>query len=71
MKVVESRAEVYFIALKSLTRAEREAVIDRIMDDAELQEDIADIALIRRRSGESTRDFRECLAGKKRRTRKA
>ena len=65
MKAVESRAEVYLIALQSLSKAERKAVITRLLEDPELREDILDLALIRQRQEEPSRPFREYLAEKK------
>jgi hypothetical protein len=65
MKAVESKAEVYLMALQSLSKAEREAVIARLLEDPMLREDIIDIALIRQREGEPTRPLREYLAEKK------
>ena len=62
MKTVESRAEVYLMALQSLTKAEREAVIARLLEDTKLREDILDLALIQQRQGEPSRPFREYLA---------
>ena len=67
MKAVESRAEVYLMALRSLSKAEKEAVLIRLLEDAELREDILDLALIQQRQGEPSRPFREYLAeGRKR-----
>ena len=62
MKAVESRAEVYLMALQSLSKAEREAVIARLLEDPELRGDILDLALIQQRQGEPSRLFREYLA---------
>lgn len=62
MTVVESRAEVFHMALQSLTKAEREAVIGRLLDDPKLREDILDIALIRQRQGEPSRPLKKYLA---------
>ena len=62
MKTLESRAEIYLMALQSLSKAEKEAVIARLLDDPKLREDILDIALIRHRQGEPSRPFREYLA---------
>ncbi len=71
MKVVESRAEVYLMALKSLSEAEREAVITRLLEDPQLREDILDLAVIQQRQGEPSRPFTEYLADRKERARKA
>lgn len=62
MKAVESRAEVYLMALQSLSKAEREVVIARLLEDTKLMEDILDLAIIRKRQGEPARPFREYLA---------
>ena len=67
MKTAQSRAEIYLMALQSLSKAEKKAVIARLLEDDELREDILDLALIQQRKGESSRPFREYLAeGKKR-----
>ena len=71
MKAVESRAEVYLMAIQSLTKAEKAAVISRLLEDPRLREDILDLALIQRRQGELSRPFREYLAEREERTRKA
>lgn len=70
MKAVESRAEVYVMALQSLSKAEREAVIARLLEDPELREDILDLALMRQRQGEPSRPFEEYLAERDKRARK-
>lgn len=70
MKVVESRAEVYLMALQSLSKAEKGAVIARLLEDTKLREDILDLALIQQRQGEPSRPFREYLAERRKRARK-
>ncbi len=65
MKTLESKAEVYLMALQSLSKAERDAVIGRLLEDEELREDILDLAVIRQRQGESSRPFRKYLAERK------
>jgi len=70
MKTVESRAEVYLIALQSLSKTERNAVIARLLEDAKLREDILDLALIQQRQGEPSRPFREYLAERGKRAHK-
>ena len=70
MKAVESRADVYLMALQSLSKAEREAVIARLLEDTKLREDILDLAVIQQRQGEPSRPFREYLAERRRRARK-
>ena len=62
MKAVESRAEIYLMALQSLSKAEREVVIARLLEDQNLREDIFDLITIYQRQGERSRPFREYLA---------
>jgi hypothetical protein len=62
MEPIESRAEVYLMALQSLSKGERRAIIARLLEAPELREDILDLALIRQRKGDTSRPFRECLA---------
>jgi hypothetical protein len=62
MKAVEPRSEIYLMALQSLSKSEREAVISRLLEDAELREDILDLITIHQRQGEPSRPFREYLA---------
>ena len=71
MKAVESRAEVYLMAIQSLSKAEKEAVIARLLEDPQLREDILDLAVIQQRRGEPSRPFTEYLANRKERARKA
>jgi len=71
VKAVESRSEVYLMALQSLSEAEREAVITRLLEDPQLREDILDLAVIQQRQGEPSRPFTEYLAERKERARKA
>ncbi|MBI2917056.1 MAG: hypothetical protein HYY01_03595 [Chloroflexi bacterium] len=61
MTTIESKAEVFLMALQALPKAERDAVISRLLDDPKLREDILDIALIRQRRGQPSRPFREYL----------
>ena len=70
MKAVESRAEVYLMALKSLPKTEREVVMARLLEDTKLREDILDLALVQQRQGELSRPFREYLTEREGRSRK-
>ncbi len=69
MNTAESKAEVYLMALQSLSKAEKKAVISRLLEDDSLREDILDLALIRQRQGETSRPFREYLAVREKRGR--
>ena len=67
MKTAQSRAEIYLMALESLSKAERKAVIARLLEDDSLREDILDLALIQQRQGEPSRPFSEYLAEREKR----
>lgn len=64
---IQSKAEIYLMALQSLTKAGKKAVIARLLEDERLREDILDIALIRQRQGEPSRPLREYLAVREKR----
>lgn len=63
----ESRAEVFLMALQSLSKAEREIVIERILEDPELREEVLDMAVIRATEGEPSTSLEEYLAESRRR----
>jgi hypothetical protein len=67
VKTAQSRAEIYLMALESLSKAEKKAVITRLLEDDSLREDILDLALIQKRQGEPSRPFRDYLAERKKR----
>ena len=65
MKTSESRAEVYLMALQSLSKAEKKEVINRLLEDESLREDILDLVLIRERQGEPSRPYHAYVAERK------
>jgi len=67
VKAAQSRAEIYLMALESLSKVERRAVITRLLEDDSLREDILDLALIQQRQGESSRPFRDYMAEREKR----
>ncbi|MBI2872100.1 MAG: hypothetical protein HYY00_02795 [Chloroflexi bacterium] len=67
MNKLESRAEIFVMALQSLSKGEREAVMARLLEDPELREDILALALIQQREGEPSRPFKDYLAERKKR----
>jgi hypothetical protein len=70
MNLAESKAEVYIMALQSLSRVERKAIIARLLEDESLRHDIIDLAVIRERQCESARPFRAYVAERKKAYRK-
>lgn len=69
MKTTQSKAEIYLMALNSLSKAERAVVIEHLLDDDALMEDILDIALAKKRLEEPSRPFEDFLAEEKKRSR--
>ncbi len=65
---VESKAEVFLMALDSLSKAERQRVLSRLLEDPDFREDLFDIALIQQRREEPSRPFREYLNQKREKT---
>lgn len=46
MKTTEATAEVFFTAFKALKTQEKEAFLEKVINDRELREDLIDIVLI-------------------------
>lgn len=46
MKTDQATAEVFFTAFKALKPSQREAFIEKVVEDPRLREDLIDIALI-------------------------
>ncbi len=67
MNTAQSKAEIYLMALESLSKAEKKAVIARLLEDDSLREDILDLALMQQRRGEPSRPFSEYLAEREKR----
>ena len=60
----ESRAEVFMMALESMSKAEKRVVASRLLEYPFLREDILDIAIILDREGEPSIPLEDVLAGK-------
>ena len=58
----ESRAEVFMMALESLSKAEKEQVATRLLDYPFLREDVLDIAVVLERRGEPSFPLEDVLA---------
>jgi len=61
VNTTQSKAEIYLMALQSLSKEEKKAVIYRLLEDESLREDILDIALIQQRQGEPSRTLRSIV----------
>ena len=58
----ESRAEVFMMALETMSKAEKRQVASRLLDYPYLREDLLDIAIIRDREGEPSYPIEEVMA---------
>jgi hypothetical protein len=58
----EATAEVFWIAFRALPQQERDAVIEKLLEEQEFLEDIIDLAIIERRKPEPSRSLDEYLA---------
>ena len=63
--VVRETADTVYATFRSLKKNEREAVIERLLQDRQFREDLLDIATIEQRRGGPTRPLREYLASRK------
>ena len=55
MPAIEARAEIFLMALRSLSKKEREQILTRLLEDEEFREDVLDIALYESRKDEPSR----------------
>ena len=68
MPAIEARAEIFLMALHSLSKKEREQILTRLLEDEEFREDVLDIALYESRKDEPSRPFRDYLAERRKKT---
>ena len=59
--VVRETADTVYATFRSLKKSEREAVIERLLQDQQFREDLLDIATIEQRRTEPGRPLREHL----------
>ena len=64
MAKIEATAESFWTAFTVLPVEEKQAVIQRIINDEELRHDLMDLAIIEERRNESGRPLREYLKEK-------
>ena len=66
MHTVESIADVFLIALKSMPKEQQNAILFRIVQDEELSHDLQDLLVFEQTKNDTKRPFRGYLAEKKR-----
>ncbi len=59
---IEATAEVFYTALKALSKDEQDAVLVRIAEDKGLARDLLDLAMAATRRRERSRPFRKYLS---------
>jgi hypothetical protein len=69
MTAAAATAEIFWTAFRSLPRAERRAVIEKLLTDRRFREDLIDAATIEQRRKEPARPLKEYLAARPRRAR--
>jgi hypothetical protein len=62
MTTSEATAEVFWTAFKSLRKAEREAVIERLLKDPRIREDLIDIVTALQRQHEKSVSYERVRA---------
>ena len=67
MTKTEATAEEFWTAFEALRPADKEAVLQRLLQDAALREDLLDLATIARRKKEPARPLRKFLEGPRQR----
>ncbi len=64
-KEVRETADTVYATFRGLNKDEREAVIERLLQDRQFREDLLDSATIEQRRGGAARPLREYLATRK------
>jgi hypothetical protein len=59
MTATEATAEVYWTAFRSLSKKEREAVVERLLRDRDFMEDLIDMVILEQRKNEPSRSLDE------------
>ena len=61
MSATEATAEVFVTAFKSLKPRQREAVLERMLEDEDISSDIADMLALEARRHQPRQPFRQAL----------
>jgi hypothetical protein len=59
MTATEATAEVFWTAFRSLSKKEREAVVERLLRDSDFMEDLIDVVILEQRKNETSRSLDE------------
>ncbi len=61
----EATAQVFWTAFRAMPKKEREAVIEKLLNEREFGEDLIDVVILRQRKNDSSRSLDEYLADRK------
>jgi hypothetical protein len=61
MKAEGMTAEVFWTAFRALPRKEQDVFLSKMLKDRRLREDLLDLAIAEKRSGDKARPFRTAL----------
>jgi hypothetical protein len=64
MQIAEARADVFWLAFKSLPKKERQLFFEKLLVDKKFREDMIDIIIIEQRINEPSRPIEEYLANR-------
>lgn len=65
MTTTEATAEIFWTAFRSLSRKEKEAIVEKLLHDKEFMEDLIDIVILEQRKKEPSRPLDEYLADRR------
>ena len=65
MSTTNATAEVFYTAYKSMSKKEKEAIINKLLTDSDFMEDLIDITIIKQRKNEPSRLIEEYVAEKR------
>ncbi len=63
----EAKKEIFWIAFKSLSKKERQSIVERLLKDSEFSEDLIDIAILKQREDEPSRPLENYLLEREKR----
>lgn len=62
MNVSEAKAEVFWLAFKSMPKKDQLTIVEKLLMDKEFRQDLIDISLIEQRRNEPSRPLTDYLA---------
>ncbi len=60
MNVTEAKAEVFWLAFKSMPKKDQNTIVERLLMDEDFRKDLIDISIIEQRRTEASRPLTDC-----------